>query len=115
MRHDIRFRIRVVREDGSIVMGPGKADLLEAIEDTGSIRASAEELGMSYMRAWTLVRTMNHGFTAPLVERVRGGSEQGGATLTRLGRSVLRSYRSMERKARTAVGKEWRSLRRYTR
>ena len=115
VKHDIRFRIRVMRDDGTIVMGPGKADLLEAIADTGSIRASAEELGMSYMRAWTLVRTMNAAFTAPLVERVRGGSEQGGATLTKLGRSVLRSYRAMERKAKTAVGKEWRSLRRYTR
>ncbi len=115
MKHEIHFRIRVICDDGTIVMGPGKADLLEAIADTGSIRASAEELGMSYMRAWTLVRTMNAAFTEPLVQRVRGVSDQGGATLTRLGKSVLRSYRAMERKARTAVGKEWRSLRRYTR
>lgn len=47
-RYTIRPRIRVVRDDDStIVLGPGKADLLDAIARTGSIRAAAEQLGMS--------------------------------------------------------------------
>ena len=50
--------IRATRGD-LIVLGPGKADLLAAIGDTGSIRSAAEWTGMSYMRAWSLVRTMN--------------------------------------------------------
>ena len=77
MRYSIRPRIRIVREDGTIVLGPGKADLLAAIGESGSIRAAAESLGMSYMRAWTLVRTMNAAFRSPLVEKVRGGNEKG--------------------------------------
>jgi molybdate transport system regulatory protein len=43
----------------SIAMGPGKADLLDAIAESGSISAAARKLGMSYRRAWLLVDTMN--------------------------------------------------------
>ncbi len=93
-------------------MGPGKADLLEAIARSGSIRAAAEELGMSYMRAWTLVKTMNAAFRAPLVEKERGGSAQGGAALTEHGRNVLALYRAMEEKAARAIMREWKSMQR---
>jgi molybdate transport system regulatory protein len=103
----LRPRIRVVSDDGTIVLGPGKADLLEAIARTGSIRAAADELGMSYMRAWTLVRTMNAAFRNPLVEKVRGGTDQGGAQLTKSGETVLRLYRKMEEKAARAVEPLW--------
>jgi len=103
----VRPRIRVVRNDGTIVLGPGKADLLEAIARTGSIRAAAESLDMSYMRAWNLVRTMNAAFRSPLVEKERGGAEQGGARLTERGARVLELYRRMEAKAEKAIEGVW--------
>ena len=49
-RAHIQFRLRVVNE-GEIAVGPGKADLLEAIAATGSITGAAKQLGMSYQRA----------------------------------------------------------------
>ena len=110
--HSIKPRIRIVDDDGTIVMGPGKADLLEAIARTGSIRGAAEELGMSYMRAWTLVKTMNAAFRSPLVEKERGGSAQGGAQLTERGAAVLELYRTMEAKAERAIRGDWARLRR---
>ncbi len=113
MRYSIRPRIRVVADNGTIVLGPGKADLLDAIARTGSIRAAASELRMSYMRAWTLVRVMNAAFRSPLVEKIRGGSEQGGARLTKRGAAVLDIYRRMEDEARDAVGQAWRDLQRH--
>ena len=111
MSHSIKTRIRVVDDEGTIVMGPGKADLLDAIARSGSIRAAAEELGMSYMRAWTLVRTMNGAFRSPLVEKERGGSQQGGAQLTARGRTVLGLYRKMEEKAERAMAHHWERFR----
>ena len=42
-----------------IAMGPGKADLLEAIMRCGSISAAGRELGISYKRCWDMVETMN--------------------------------------------------------
>lgn len=93
-------------------MGPGKADLLEAVARSGSIRAAAEVLGMSYMRAWTLIRTMNSAFRSPLVEKERGGSAQGGAHLTARGQKVLDLYRKMEKKAEKVIAREWERMRR---
>jgi molybdate transport system regulatory protein len=106
----VRPRIRITRGE-VIVMGPGKADLLDAIKRTGSIRAAAADMGMSYMRAWGLVRTMNEQFRQPLVEKTRGGTVRGGAILTPLGSSMLDLYREMERQAVRAIAPAVRKLR----
>jgi len=90
----------------AIAMGPGKADLLEAIAGTGSISAAARKLGMSYRRAWLLVDTMNQCFGKPLVETATGGSHGGGARVTGLGVEVVRRYRDMDLKATAAVSRE---------
>lgn len=87
-------------------MGPGKADLLDAITRTGSISAAAREMGMSYRRAWDLVDTMNRCFVQPLVVTATGGSHGGGAQVTEFGSEVLHRYRELVAKASTSVGKE---------
>ncbi len=86
-----------------IAMGPGKADLLEAIADTGSIAAAGRRLGMSYRRAWLLVDTMNRCFREPLVAAGPGGAGGGGAALTPFGARVLGRYRALEAAARGAL------------
>src|SRR6188768_3865285 len=78
-----------------IAMGPGKADLLEAIAREGSISAAGRAMGMSYRRAWLLVDTMNRCFRAPLVETHPGGGKQAGAKLTVEGEAALAAYRAM--------------------
>ncbi len=87
-------------------IGPGKADLLEAIERAGSISAAARAMGMSYKRAWDLVDTMNTSFRAPLVATATGGSQGGGAQVTEFGHEVLRRYRGIELKANSSVSLE---------
>ena len=91
----VKPRIRVMR-GSAIVLGPGRADLLEAIRRTGSIRDAARSLGMSYMRAWELVRSLNAEFARPLVAAARGGAGHGGAALTADGAAVLALYLEME-------------------
>ncbi len=90
----------------SIAMGPGKADLLEAIAASGSISAAARKLSMSYRRAWLLVDTMNGCFKSPLVETLTGGARGGGAQVTVLGHDVVKRYREMENKAGESVTRE---------
>ncbi|MGA2082040.1 MAG: LysR family transcriptional regulator [Holophaga sp.] len=84
-------------------MGPGKADLLDAIQETGSISAAGRKLGMSYRRAWLLVDEMNQCFRAPLVEAHLGGVGGGGAKVTNLGLEAVRRYRELQEQAWTAV------------
>ena len=76
--------------------GPGRADVLAAIEREGSISAAGRSLGMSYRFTWALVESMNHCFTERLVEAAPGGRRGGGAALTDAGRRVLEAYRALE-------------------
>jgi molybdate transport system regulatory protein len=93
-----------------VAIGPGKADLLEAIGRTGSISAAGREMGMSYRRAWLLVEAMNANFKLTLVETATGGRSGGGARLTELGIEVLARYRAMEVKAASCVAVELKEL-----
>ncbi|HUA39764.1 MAG TPA: LysR family transcriptional regulator [Candidatus Sulfopaludibacter sp.] len=103
-----RFRITSGRE---IAFGPGKADLLERIAETGSIGAGAARMGMSYMRAWSLIQEMNKCFKQPVIKSARGGHERGGAELTAAGRRILALYRQMENDSLKVVQTDWRTLR----
>jgi molybdate transport system regulatory protein len=91
-------------------MGPGKADLLEQVARTGSIAEAAAILGMSYMRAWTLIKTMQRCFKEPLLTAARGGAGHGGSELTKTGGQVLALYRQMEQSGLRASQPAWQKL-----
>ncbi|MGH9362304.1 MAG: winged helix-turn-helix domain-containing protein, partial [Thermoanaerobaculia bacterium] len=110
----LRPRLRVLHGD-EIALGPGKVELLAAIRSAGTLAEAARALGLSYMRAWKLVRTMNACFREPLVVAERGGRLGGGARLTATGEAVLALYRTMERSAEAAMEPAWRELRRHLR
>src|SRR4051812_38171927 len=98
----IRPRLRIMRKS-DIALGPGRVDLLELIRKTGSVRAAAETMDVSYMRAWQMVKYTNRCFETPLVEVVRGGKTGGGATLTKSGQKVIALYRRMESQCQQAI------------
>lgn len=79
-----------------LAMGPGKADLLDAIQSEGSISGAGRRLGMSYRRTWLLVDAMNRCWSEPLVEATPGGGEHRGARVTAAGHEVLAAYRTLE-------------------
>lgn len=98
-----RLTVRLLRDD-EVAMGPGKADLLEAIRTTGSISAAARAMNMSYRRAWLLVDVMNRCFKEPLVHSAAGGQKGGGAQVTVAGERALELYRAIEAAALAAAG-----------
>lgn len=104
-----RLRLNAGR---GFAFGPGKAELLEHIERTGSISEAAKAMEMSYMRAWTLVKSLDATFAEPLVIKTRGGSERGGARLSDTGRAVLAAYRAIETASLAAAEKAAAPLRR---
>ena len=95
------------------MFGPGKAELLTLIAETGSIAAAGRNLGMSYKRAWLLVETMNSTFVEPLVERSRGGANHGGAKLTKMGMRILALYRNIEVETRSACAADLQQMEQY--
>ena len=106
---DLKPQIRILFRK-AIAMGPGKADLLRAIDQTGSISAAARQMEMSYRRAWLLVDTMNQAFKSPVVITLTGGKAGGGAAVTEFGKDVLQRYSEMEKIASASVAKEIRQF-----
>lgn len=100
----------------ALAMGPGKADLLEAIIEHGSISAAGRALGMSYRRAWLLVDEMNRCFDPVVVETIKGGGRERGARVSPTGLAVLKAYRDMEREASAIADRPaYAQLRQYLR
>jgi len=97
-----RVKLRVYFE-GDHSLGPGKVQLLEAIDETGSISAAARAMEMAYRHAWVLIEDLNQCFGEPVVATATGGRTGGGATLTPLGRELVRRFRALERRAQRAV------------
>lgn len=98
-----QIRLKIDDLTGTHTLGPGMADLLELIGQTGSISGAARGMGMSYRRAWALVQAVNATFRKPLVECKTGGARGGGAALTKEGVAVLKAYRDAEQAALKAV------------
>jgi molybdate transport system regulatory protein len=96
------LRLRILFDDAMI--GPGKAELLEHIKETGSIAAAGRKMEMSYKRAWMLVEEMNAAFQEPLILSTRGGPGGGGAQLTEAGLRVLGLYHDIVETAQRAAG-----------
>lgn len=96
---------------GEAMLGPGKAELLQRIHDTGSISAAGRAMKMSYKRAWMLVEEMNAAFRDPLVDRTRGGAGGGGARVTEAGLAVMALYRAVESAAAAAAAQDIATLR----
>jgi molybdate transport system regulatory protein len=99
-------RLRIMVRPG-LVLGPGKIELLEAIERTGSISAAGREMGMSYRRAWLLVSALNEMFGRTLVSTSPGGAGGGGAEVTAFGSAVADAYRRADDRANAAIREEF--------
>jgi molybdate transport system regulatory protein len=87
-----------LEKDGKLLMGWGRATLLERIDQLGSISAAAKSMKLAYRNAWLWVEAMNRLSQKPLVEKGTGGAHGGYARLTDEGRRIVREY--LERRAR---------------
>lgn len=89
----LRPGARVWLESGDQpVFGDGRARLLRAVRDSGSISAAARSVGMSYRHAWRHLHNMEQRLGVPLLERRRGGARGGGCRLTPDGRRLLAAF-----------------------
>lgn len=100
----LKLKAQVILGD-SIAIGPGKADLLDAIARTGSIASAGRSLGFSYRRTRDMVEALNASWRAPLIETIKGGAGGGGSALTSAGKEVLLRYRALDRALRRTAAR----------
>ena len=113
MRKKRRFEYNLrlyLNADGKRVLGKGGAQILEAIEDCGSISRAAEELGMSYKFVWDYLTRIRRIIHSPIVITYRGGAERhrkggGGTTLTPFARKMLQEFHLTESHLKDALSR----------
>ncbi|WP_426042960.1 winged helix-turn-helix domain-containing protein [Brevundimonas sp. TWP2-3-4b1] len=93
------FQVRI----GEGRLGPGKAELLAHIRESGSLSEAARRMGMSYRRAWTLMEAINGLTGRPALATVRGGARGGGSRLTEHGEILLAAYETLRAELETAA------------
>ena len=103
MKQMVRFRVDF---SDACSLGPGKIELLESIQRTGSLRQAAQALGMSYRRAWLLLDGLNRSFSEPASTASIGGQGGGGVTLTPFGLEIIRCYRAAAQAIDSAARQE---------
>jgi molybdate transport system regulatory protein len=85
-----------IENKGEVVLGSGKAALLRAVEENGSIQGAAEEFDMSYRHAWGIIKKMEQRAEFKLVNVKAGGGEGRGAQLTARGKDFLERFSLFE-------------------
>lgn len=102
----VRVRTKVWLEvDGEILIGEGRARLLRLIHETGSINAAARSMGISFRRAWAMLRDIEGRLRVTLVEKRRGGVGGGRATLTPAALLLLERYDEILREFESLVSR----------
>jgi len=104
----MKSRKTVTGVDGSLwfqrserrYLGGERIDLLEKIDELGSISKAAKAVGISYKTAWDTVNLVNNLAETPLVERMTGGKGGGGTNLTKEGKKVVSQFRILQEEHR---------------
>ena len=92
-----------MEKDGKLCFGTGRAQLLRAVEQTGSLSRAAQALGMSYRHAWSQIKSVEENLGEPLLVRSRGGQSRGGAVLTEKAVELLEKFEPLDREVRALV------------
>ena len=84
----------IVDEQGNIIIGKGRAEILKNIEKTGSINQAAKVMKMSYKGVWSKIKATEKHLNQNIVHADR----KEGTRLTRQGKELLEKYKQLEKK-----------------
>lgn len=97
-----------IEKDGQLVFSDWRVDLLEAIEETGSLSGAAERLGVHYRRAWGKIKEMEKRLGVRLIVTQSGGVGGGGTELTPQAKEYIRQYRKFRSALKETVDRRFR-------
>jgi molybdate transport system regulatory protein len=96
----------IVDEDGNIIMGAGRKDILETIDRTGSINQTAKIMKMSYKGVWGRIKATEKALKLKIVHADR----KTGSYLTEEGKELLEKYKQLKRECLEADDKIFMSV-----
>ena len=102
----LKSRQWIVDENGKIIIGEGRKEILENIEKTGSINKAAKVMKMSYKGVWSKIKATENYMNKRIVDT----SKKRGSCLTKEGKELLEKYNRLKKKCLQADDKIFRSI-----
>lgn len=99
----LRLGFKLWLDNGGKAFGDGPQDILRRVQESGSLRKAAQEIGMSYSQAWELIRRLEGRLGFPLLERKVGGSSGGGSLLTPEAEQLMQRYQAFRTEAEAVL------------
>ena len=96
--------------EGERFFGPGRVELLQGIEETGSINKAAKKMGMSYKKAWEMINALNNQTVRPFVITQTGGDKGGGSTITAEAKQLIAYHQQLRKRFLSFLEKETKQL-----
>jgi molybdate transport system regulatory protein len=93
----VKTKTWIENAEHELLFGKGKTEILELIEQEGSIAKAAEKLEMSYKKAWTHIKILQKNIADELVVPQKGGGGKGGTTLTPKALELVRNYSQLQK------------------
>ncbi len=106
----LKTKTWIENENGELLFGKGKTEVLELIESEGSIAKAAQKLGMNYKKAWTHVKILQKNLDDVLVESQKGGGAQGGSRLTPKANEFINSYKQLQSEIEAYANERFKEL-----
>lgn len=95
---------------GNGIMGDGKWKILKAIDETGSLKAACDKLGLTYRRTWNDLKQIEKSFGFPLLISTRGGADGGSMKLTPQGKKLIAAFDHFHNGVDSLMQKHFRSM-----
>jgi molybdate transport system regulatory protein len=88
----------IVDADNNIIIGEGRAKILEHIDQTGSMNQAAKLMKMSYKAVWSKIKTTEKHLNACIVHTDR----KDGSRLSQEGKALLEKYKLLKAQCMSA-------------
>jgi len=99
----MKIAYKVWLDQNGKAFGDGPHDLLKRVEKTESLHQAAKQMGMSYSKAWRLIRTLEERLGFVILERKTGGHFGGGSKVTPMARDLMKNYMRFRRDVKQAI------------
>ncbi|MFP4023092.1 MAG: winged helix-turn-helix domain-containing protein [Thiohalospira sp.] len=91
----LKFKVWLENTDQESILGNGKFELLDFIDQFGSLKAAADKMEISYRKAWGMLKDAEEKLGFQLVEKQRGGQHGGNSALTDDGKILIEAYKEL--------------------
>jgi molybdate transport system regulatory protein len=92
----VKSKVWIEDENGAMIFGDGRVQLLNAVDKSGSLLSAAKELRMSYRAAWGKIKATEERLGRRLLISRAGGNSGGGSQLTPFGKALVERYRHLK-------------------